>query len=50
MPESFDRARFLKVLALTESDMDSSALATTARQTPWLVRAGWSEVTGESEP
>jgi hypothetical protein len=50
MPESFDRARFLKVLALTESDMDSSALTTTARQTPWLVRAGWSEVTEEGEP
>jgi hypothetical protein len=50
MPESLDRARFLKVLALAASDMDSSALATTARQTPWFVRAGWSEVTGESEP
>ena len=25
MPESFDRARFLKVLALAESDMDGAA-------------------------
>jgi hypothetical protein len=42
MPDGFDRARFLKVLALAESDMDGEALAAIRKATAMARTAGLS--------
>lgn len=52
MPDGFDRARFLKVLALAESDMDGEALAAIRKAATMARAAGLSlgEAVESGEP